>query len=121
MSLCAGPRCIVDVRDVARAHILCYRKVLKDGAASFGNRVVLIAACPTWAEIVAQVEAAVPESHVSKVHIPSEIAEKGTPLAIPFHIKYKCAAASAIGLTFTPWKETVSATVQSIVAWGNLD
>ena len=109
------------MRDVARAHILCYQKVIRDGAESFGDRVMLISACPKWTEIVAQIAVAVPASHADRVVIPSAVAPEGPAGAIPHFIKFDCAAAREIGLEFTPWEDTVTATVHSIVARGDLD
>jgi nucleoside-diphosphate-sugar epimerase len=116
-----GSKCICDVRDVARAHVLAYQKVIRDGPESVPDRIMIITECPTWTEIVAQVAVSVPTPLSEKVRIPTEVAKEGFAAHIPLKVKFECVSAQAIGLEFTPWTKTITDMVTSIAQCGDLD
>ena len=111
-------KCIVDVRDVALAHILALQN-----DKSWGNRHLLVSDCPHWKEIVAVVTEAVPaEAQQLRERLPKSVSKEVGPAALgappPHTTPFNVSRAKELGVSFRSTKEMVSATVKSLLKWG---
>jgi cinnamoyl-CoA reductase len=114
-SRAAAPRkgkCLVDVRDVAEAHV----RALLHAASPPPPRVLLVAGALPWPAICEFLRAALPAAHAARV--PAR-AEDGPP-ALP-QAYTDCAAAAALGVAFRPLSETIRDAALSLLESGMLD
>ena len=103
---------VVDVRDVAQAHIEAVRRD------TGGQRFLLIGGSPHFKDVAQYVRDALPED--SKGHVPSELSsELGAAVmgpAPPLPVLYDVSPAEKLlGICFKPAKEQVEAMVQSML------
>jgi nucleoside-diphosphate-sugar epimerase len=108
-------KCIVDVRDVAAAHVLAV-----DSDAASGKRCLLVGGSPSFQEIVGFIRDCCPEE--LKAGIPTEVSEKVGPTTLgappPHPTLYDCSQAASIGLeTFISVADMVQASVESLQAF----
>jgi len=113
-----GTKCVVDVRDVAEAHV----RALEPGTTPWGNRFVLIASSASFAEWAAAVAKALPEGCRGRVPVePSSEAEPNRGMGAPSPHPTLFDASKAekeLGVRFRGTEEMVVASVQSLIRWG---
>merc|ERR1712176_596205 len=102
-------KCIVDVRDCAKAHINAMASELTSG------RVLLIGACQPWADIVKEIKKVEPTAQT-----PTNVANgKSTFKMVPPFVRFSCQKAEVkLNLKFTPWQDSLAATIRSLKAQG---
>jgi len=108
---------MVDVRDVARAHVLAMQR--RD---AIYQRVVLVSAVAAWRDIIAMVKNGLPSNTPPAVFhiIPSQLAGKDTdPAAYPQALT-SIRGASRLGLAYRPLEDTLADTAKSLVDGGYL-
>lgn len=105
--------CIVDVRDVALAHVGGFE------IGTWGKRHPLIADCPTWEQITGAVQVTLEEMNESTLKVPNLVSEIG-PTQASFGAKYpdKTTAspdiAARLQMTLRSTEEMVADTVKSL-------
>jgi len=105
-----GNKAIVDVRDVARAHILAFEDSKVTG------RLMLIGAAPTWKELCLHLRNNV--GFGDKVPMKQSNAPSG--FSVPTFVKFDNSKAVKLIGTFTDWRETVNASAKSFIDWGHI-
>ena len=115
-------KCIVDVRDVALAHILALKKN------SWGKRHLLVGGCPSWEEIVECSVRSLPKECASSVRerIPTTVSDDTPKPSLgtnpPHPTLYDCSQAEeALGMKFRGVDEMVAETVSSLFKWGHVN
>jgi len=107
---------VVDVRDVARAHV---EAVCREGLG--GQRILLIGGSPHFEEVARYIREALPEEMKSKV--PSKVSEKLGPAVMgpapPLPVLYDVSPAEKLlGISFKSVEEQVKSMVQSMLENG---
>jgi len=104
---------VVDVRDVARAHVEAIRR---DEA--IGRRFLLIGGCPHFKEVAEYIREVVPEE--MKTNVPTQVSEKLGPAMMgappPLPVLYDTSAAeTALGIKFITAEEQAKTMVKSML------
>ena len=106
---------MVDVRDVAQAHILCYENAGAEG------RFLCIGDCPSWSEVCDVLREIVPDA---AAQIPTELDPNLPPASLgappPHRTLSDCSKLEALGLKFRDAKEMVAGTVAGLREFGHL-
>jgi nucleoside-diphosphate-sugar epimerase len=105
----ATPKAIVDVRDVALAHVLGME------TEGYVGRTMLVGASFPWADAQPWLAAAVPEcagAFPAKQQDPASLpAPEHWAMAVPGeHVKYDCSKAEALGVVWTSAEDSITAT-----------
>lgn len=110
-------KCLVDVRDVADAHV----KALAVGA--WNKRYLLVGGCPAFSEVATIVRNCLPAS--CKANVPTELGPIGPPTlgAPPPHsTKYDVSpAVTDLKMKFIDPETMVRATVSTLIEWDHFD
>merc|ERR1712176_165894 len=106
-----GNKAIVDVRDVARAHILAFEDSTLTG------RLMLIGASPTWEELCLHLRNNV---GFGNDKVPTEKSKESFGVAVPTFVKYDNSKATKLIGKFTDWHDTVNDAVQSFIDWKHI-
>lgn len=109
-------KAIVDVRDVAEAHVLAI-----ESDKGVGQRFVLIAACPHTSEVMGYIQKALPDE--LKGNVPSKLSEEIGPCTIgappPHPTLYDASPSEKIlGLKYRSAEEQVTSMIRSMVQNG---
>jgi nucleoside-diphosphate-sugar epimerase len=110
-------KAIVDVRDVALAHVLA----LENSTAS--GRYLCIGDCPSWSDVVDEMKRLAPTAAAAK--LPTEVSKRlpspalGAPA--PHKTLYDCSRIESLGLVqFRDYAEQVAGTIGSLQAHGHM-
>jgi nucleoside-diphosphate-sugar epimerase len=109
-----GTKCVVDVRDVAAAHVAALENI----QVTKGRRFLLIGCCPHFSEVADAVRAALPASLQANVptEASSEIVPNNFGAQTPHPTLFDCSSATTdLGITFRSLQDMVNGTVQSLV------
>jgi len=114
----ATPKAIVDVRDVAMAHVLGMEK------GSYEGRTLLIGASFPWAEAQPWLTEAVPECSAGFPTALQDLASLPPPedwaMAQPGkHTLYDCSKVEKLGLVFTNAEDSIKTTARDLKKWGH--
>ena len=108
-----GTKAIVDVRDVAEAHVVAaLDKSLRLDC--WGQRTLLIGACPSWVDIVNELKAVAPKGSKTASKVSSEIKKQGLGAPPPHPTLYD--GTRAIKLLGRPLRGMKEATRTAVVS-----
>jgi nucleoside-diphosphate-sugar epimerase len=116
----ATPKAIVDVRDVALAHILGME------SGTYEGRTLLIGASFPWGDaqpwLAEAVPACAPNFPIAKQDPASLPAPANWAMASPgTHTLYDCSKAEALGVKFTSAEDSIKATAVDLAKWGHFE
>eukprot|EP00658_Telonema_sp_P-2_P066720 TRINITY_DN55687_c0_g2_i1.p1 TRINITY_DN55687_c0_g2~~TRINITY_DN55687_c0_g2_i1.p1 ORF type:complete len:171 (+),score=49.19 TRINITY_DN55687_c0_g2_i1:27-539(+) len=103
-------KAMVDVKDVAAAHLLAFQHRSQ-------GRHVCIGACPHWAEVAGILRRIAPGCAVPTAINP-ELPPTSLGAPAPERTEYSCNKLESLGLVFTDLESTVRETVESLVRLG---
>ena len=119
-------KCVVDVQDVALAHIKAYEIGVTNPKLVYGKRYLLVGGCPKWSEITEIIQSWATSINKPHLPIPSRVDLKIPPSGLgadaPNKTLYDCARAENIlGIRFTSVEKMVNNTCVSLLRLGYLD
>ena len=110
-----GTKAIVDVRDVAEAHVIAaLDKSLR--LKCWGQRTLLIGACPTWVDILKEVKAVAPKDAEIPTKVSSEIKKQSLGAPPPHPTLYDGSRGEALlGRPLRGTKDATRTTILSLI------